>query len=187
MTLMASEVRSYLPYGREITRADLRALPDDGHRYELIDGALLVTPAPRFQHQLAVANLYTALREAAPAELTVLFAPFDVALAANTVIQPDILVARRDAFTDTELPGPPLLAIEVLSPSTRSIDLLLKKERLQRAGCPHYWVIDPDEPSITAWDLTDGVYRDAAHALGEGLFEVTTPFPVRLAPAALLA
>ena len=66
------------------------------------------------------------------------------------------------------------------------MDLLLKKERLQRAGCPHYWVVDPDEPSIVAWSLDEGVYREVARASGAEAFEVAEPFAVRLTPASLV-
>ncbi|WP_156366624.1 Uma2 family endonuclease [Microbacterium sp. No. 7] len=183
---MAIDAPTFLPYGRELTRADLEALPDDGHRYELLDGALVVTPSPRFRHQDAVGGLHVVLRNALPSDHMVLVAPFDVVLASDTVLQPDLLVAPRAAFTETHLPGPPSLAVEVLSPSTRGIDLLLKKERLERAGCPHYWVVDPDAPSIVAWDLVDGTYRETAGAAGDEHFEVTTPFPVAFSPASLI-
>ncbi len=186
MSLMNSEVLG-LPYGRALTRADLDAMPDDGHRYELIDGALVVTPAPRIRHQDVVASLHLLLHDAAPADVKVLFAPVDVALADDTVMQPDLLVAARSAFTEKDLPTAPVLAIEVLSPSTRGIDLLLKKDRLQRAGCAHYWVVDPDEPAITAWELVDGIYIEAARAVGEQIFEVERPFPLRLSPDSLVA
>ncbi|MFT4259323.1 Uma2 family endonuclease [Microbacterium sp.] len=182
---MTIEAPGFLPYGRELTRADLEAAPDDGHRYELIDGVLIVTPAPRFRHQHIAAGLVTALHAALPKELVLLFAPFDVVLAENTVLQPDLLVAPRDAFTDADLPTAPLLAIEVLSPSTRGIDLLLKKDRLERAGGPHYWFVDPDGPTIVAWDLVDGAYRETARATGDQQFAVTAPFPVVFTPASL--
>lgn len=185
MMTMTTEVRSFLPHGRELTRADLDALPDDGYRYELIDGVLIVSPAPRTRHQDAVVNLTVTLKGALPEQLKVLVAPYDVVLDANTVIQPDLLAAPRDAFTETELPAAPLLAVEVLSPSTRGMDLLLKRERLERAGCPHYWVVDPDEPSIIAWELLDGAYRESARAAGGEVFEVSAPFPVSFTPAAL--
>ncbi len=186
MTLMTTESPGFLPYGRALTRADLEALPDDGHRYELIDGVLIVSPAPRVRHQVAVKRLLFVLHDAAPTDLMVLFAPVDVVLSENTVIQPDLLVAPRGAFTETDLPTALLLAIEVLSPSTRGIDLLLKKDRLLRAGCRHYWVVDPDEPSVVAWDLVDGAYREVARAAGEGLLDVSMPFPVSFTPASLL-
>lgn len=185
MSAMTTEAPSFLPHGRELTRADLEALPDDGHRYELIDGVLVVTPAPRFRHQSTVSLLHIVLHEALPDGLVVLFAPFDVVLADDTVIQPDLLVAPRDAFTEADLPTAPLLAVEVLSPSTRGIDLLLKKDRLQRAGCPNYWVVDPDEPSIVAWALSDGTYQEVARASGAELFDITQPFAVRFSPESL--
>lgn len=186
MTVMSTETRSFLPYGRELTRADLDALPDDGHRYELIDGLLIVSPAPRIVHQSVLFRLARALDDARTADFKVLVAPVDVVLAANTVIQPDVLVAPRAAFTETELPAAPTLAVEVLSPSTRGADLLLKKDRLERAGCPHYWVIDPDKPSIIAWELVDGAYRELAGAVGDETFEVAVPFSVTFTPKSLL-
>ncbi len=106
-----------LPRSRPLTRADLDAMPDDGHRYELIDGALIVTPAPGLPHQRAVGELYVLLRSACPPELEVLLAPFDVALADDTVMQPDLLVARRRDLTMRDLPTAPVLAVEVLSPA----------------------------------------------------------------------
>ena len=60
-------------------------------------------------------------------------------------------------------------------------------DRLARAGCPQYWVVDPDEPSITAWTLHDGEYIEAAHATGAEQFSVTEPFPVTLTPDSLVA
>lgn len=66
-------------------------------------------------------------------------APLDVVLAIDTVLEPDVVVAARADFTERNLPAPPLLAIEVLSPSSRQIDLMLKRSRLEAAGCPAYW------------------------------------------------
>ncbi|GAB04254.1 Uma2 family endonuclease [Gordonia amarae] len=174
-----------LPHRRALTRADLAVVPDDGHRYELIDGSLIVSPAPQIRHQDAVMRLGVLLFEACPPELKVLSAPVDVVLADDSVIQPDLLVARRDQFTDNDLPGPPLLAIEVLSPSTRGIDLLLKKDRLERAGCPHYWVVDPEGPTISAWTLRDGRLVNIQTATEDELFSVTEPFIVSFAPSSL--
>ena len=175
-----------LPRGREFTRADLDAMPDDGHRYELIDGILVVTPAPSLRHQAIVVNLVVALKEACPDDLRVLIAPFDVALAVDTVVQPDLLVARRADLTEKDLPAAPVLAIEVLSPSTRRVDLTLKRSRYESAGCPSYWVVDPDGPSITTWELRDNEYVDPAHAAGDETLEVTAPYPLAFSPARLL-
>lgn len=171
---------------RPLTVADLDTMPDDGHRYELIDGMLLVSPAPRERHQEVLGNLYVLLKSTCPAHLKVLLAPFAVALADDTEVQPDILAAPRSQFTDTELPGPPLLAIEVLSPSTRRVDLLLKRDRYQAAGIPSYWIVDPDAPAVTVLELVAGTYQEVARAEGSQPFEVRQPFPLRIVAADLL-
>ena len=103
-----------LPRGRPLTRDDLESMPDDGHRYELIDGSLIVTPAPSVDHQRVLAALHLLLHAACPPDLEVLFAPVDVALAEDTVMQPDLLVARRRDLTQRDLPRAPALAVEVI-------------------------------------------------------------------------
>src|SRR4051794_29074029 len=177
---------SLLPQSRPLTRSDLDALPDDGHRYELIDGVLIVTPAPSWQHQTIVGEIHVLLHAACPAHLQVLLAPFDVVLALNTVVQPDLLVARRSDLTLRDLPTAPVLAVEVLSPSTRLIDLSLKRARYERSGVPAYWVVDPERPSITAFDLCDGVYAETAAVVGEDTFRPTAPYDLEIVPAQLL-
>jgi Uma2 family endonuclease len=174
-----------LPRSRPLTRADLESMPDDGHRYELIDGALVVTPAPSIRHQAVLAELNDRLRRLCPPGLTVLFAPLAVALAEDTELQPDLLVAAREDFTAKELPKAPLLAVEILSPSTRRIDLTLKRDRLEAAGCSAYWCIDPDALTLTAWHLENGRFIEVAHVSGDETFETERPFPLSIRPADL--
>lgn len=169
-----------------ITRAELDAMPDDGRRHELLDGVLLVSAAPAMRHQRAVTRLLRALDSVCPAGLEVFPAPFDVALSDDTVLEPDVLVARVADLTERDLPKPPLLAVEVLSPSTRRYDLLLKRSRYEAAGTPSYWVVDPDEPSVIAWELRDGTYAEAGRAVGEDPLELDAPFAVRIVPADLV-
>lgn len=175
-----------LPRSRPLTRADLDAMPDDGHRYELIDGALIVTPAPGERHQTAVGELHLLLRRGCPDDLKVLLAPFDVTLADDTVVQPDLLVCRRRDLTRRDLPTAPVLAVEVVSPSTRRIDLTLKRSRLEAAGCASYWVVDPLAPSLTAWDLVDGAYVERAAVSADEEYVASVPFAVTVVPSALL-
>ncbi|MEI2779221.1 MAG: Uma2 family endonuclease [Tetrasphaera sp.] len=175
-----------LPWGRELTADDLAALPDDGHRYELIDGALIVTPSPSREHQRLSARLLSHLTASAPPELDVLHAPLDVMYAPTTVMQPDLLVVPREGFFDRSLPLRPVLAVEILSPSTRLIDLNLKKARYERAGCPSYWVIDPIELRLTAWDLVDAAYQLVGDVTGEQSWTAVHPFRVTIVPARLL-
>lgn len=168
-----------------LTRDDLDRMPDDGHRYELVDGALLVTPSPRFQHQDALMGLYRRLFALCPPELHVMVAPFDLALSDDTIVIPDLMVAQRSDFTERDLPVAPLLAVEVLSPSTQRIDLMLKWSRYQDAGVAAYWVVDPDTPSLIAWELQDGAYVQVAKVTGDETAHLTNPFEVTIAAANL--
>jgi len=98
-----------------------------------------------------------------------------------------VLVARRADFSQRDLPVAPLLAVEVLSPSTRRFDLHPKRARYEAAGCANFWVVDPDAPSILAWELQDGVYVKVGRASGTELFTTDVPFPVEFRPADLIA
>ncbi len=174
-----------LPRSRPLTRADLDAMPDDGHRYELIDGVLIVTPAPSWQHQRVVSRLVGLLAQTCPPDMEAFVAPLDVALAIDTVMQPDVLVARRSDLGDRDLSAAPVLAVEVLSPSTRRVDLTLKRSRFESAGCPAYWVIDPEEPSLTAWQLTSGAYTEVSRVSGDEAYEASEPLAVVVRPSEL--
>jgi Uma2 family endonuclease len=180
-------VMTTLPHGRPLTRADLDEMPADGHRYELIDGMLIVSPSPSWHHQRAAKRLLLLLEAACPPHLEVLPGPFDVALAEDTVIIPDVIVARRGDLTERDLPAAPVLAVEVLSPSTRRMDLTLKRSRLEAAGADAYWVVDPLEPSVTAWQLVDGAFVETGHATGSEALTLTRPVAVRIVPAELVA
>lgn len=171
-----------------LTRADLDALrPLEGsERYELLDGAIIVTPGPGRWHQAAVLELAVLLRTTRPEGFVVKTAPFDVALAQDTVLQPDLLVTRAADLTDKELPTAPLLAVEVLSPSTRRIDQLLKRDRFAAAGVPSYWVIDPTEPSVQVLELEDGHYAETQLRRGAEPVRVSAPFCLEFTPAELI-
>ncbi|MGH3885251.1 MAG: Uma2 family endonuclease [Pseudonocardiaceae bacterium] len=166
---------------------DLEGMPDDGRRYELIDGELLVSPAPGLLHQTAGLRLYRVLDDACPDDLYVLAAPFAGQTDVSNEVQPDVLVARFDELTDKNLPAAPVLAVEVLSPSGRLIDLNLKRAAYERMGTPSYWVLDPDVPDLLVLELdADGRYQEVARVAGDEVFEAHRPFRVRVAPAELL-
>jgi Uma2 family endonuclease len=173
-----------LPWGRPLTVEDLEAMPDDGHRYELIDGTLIVTPAPSWPHQGVQVCLTTWLYERCPRDLRVVAAPFEVQLAMDTAVQPDIIVTRFADLTRKNLPVPPLLAVEVRSPSTALIDRNLKRATYERFGIPSYWLIDPDpkRPALTVLELESGTYVERAGVAGEESVDVGAPFEVRLCP-----
>ncbi len=171
--------------GNLLTRADLDALPDDGLRHELIDGAFVMTPAPGLPHQTISGALYRTLWSASMGTgLKVIYAPFDVVLGPN-VVEPDIIVAPQTAFTERDLPSAPLLAVEFASASTRWLDEGRKRSMYEEFGVASYWLVDPDAPAITILELTDGHYAHIATARGDQTIEVSAPFPVTLNPTDL--
>jgi Uma2 family endonuclease len=171
--------------GNLLTRADLDALPDDGLRHELIDGAFVMTPAPGVKHQrFAFALARTLYATAKGTDLEVLLAPLDVVLGPN-VVEPDIVVAPRTAFTERDLPFAPLLTVEIRSSSTRWLDEGRKRTLYEEYCVANYWLVDPVAPSITILELADGRYEHITTIHGDQTTAVSSPFPVTLNPAAL--
>jgi Uma2 family endonuclease len=142
------------------TAAAVRELPDDGLRYELVDGELVVTPAPSWIHQRVASGLVLRLGGYLSSSRVglVSFSPADLAFGEDEILQPDLFVTPLDAqapirsWTDvTRL----LLAIEIVSPSSARYDRLLKRRRYQRAGVPEYWIVDPDARLVERWRPED--------------------------------
>jgi Uma2 family endonuclease len=174
-------------HGDRLSRRDLESITDERRRYELVDGTLLVSPSPRPLHQRVVARVLAALTPVCPADCEVLPAPVDVVLDEHTVLIPDVLVGRRAAFTERALAGVPVLAVEVVSPSSEHIDRHLKPARLAAAGCPYYWVIDPRVPSLACYTLHDGAYITAAEGQADEPVRIDEPYPMTLRAADLVS
>lgn|SRR5262245_4597654 len=174
------------PASELLTYDDLRAEPDDGRRRELIDGQLLVTPAPIPLHQIAVARLLALLLDTAPVQLEVLPAPVDWKLTEHTVLEPDVLVTTAEDTQGKFLAVTPLLVVEVLSPSSRRIDLILKRAVYEQAGVGSYWVIDPGVPSLDVFRLEGDGYLHIGRWEGEQACTDTVPFEVKVIPARLV-
>lgn len=168
------------------TVEDLDEVPDDGHRYELLGGVLVVSPAPNLRHQHVSRSLQRMLEEQAPAEREVFAAPTDLVLPGINRMQPDLMVVVDADLTAQAITSPPELIVEILSPRTRVMDMQVKKDLFRDGGCPHYWVVDPDEPSVLAWELVDGAYVEVGRAGGDEAMVLERPFPVTVTPAALL-
>ena len=127
------------------------------------------------------------LDDACPDELYVIAVPFAVQTDLSNEVQPDVLVARFDELTDKNLPAAPVLAVEVLSPSGRLIDLNLKRAAYERMGTPSYWILDPEMPDLLVLELNaDGRYEEMARVVGDEIFETRRPFEVRVVPTELL-
>lgn len=174
------------PAGFEWTHEDLDALPETHKvKYELVDGQLLVSSAPSREHQRVSRGLFLLLHAGCPPELELLYSPVDFRPTSRRSLEPDLLVFRRAEATGKAITSGLLLAVEILSPSTRSVDLILKRALFEEAQVPSYWVVDPDEPSIVAWELRGDAYVEVGRAVGDEPLALTAPYPVTVVPAAL--
>ena len=172
--------------GRPFTVAELDLMPDDGRRYELLDGALIVSPRPTTVHQFVAMRLLRFLADSCPEELCVVPEPA-VELGPQTEFDPDLVVVRMDQIGGAKFTEPPLLVIEIRSPSTALIDLNRKKAAYERFGVPSYWIVNPDppQPELTVFELRYGGYALVAKAPGP--FMAERPFTVSIDPAKLTA
>jgi Uma2 family endonuclease len=175
--------------GEPFTVDDLERMPDDGRRYELIDGMLIVSPAPNMPHQRVAFLLGMMLENACPDDLVVFGAAVNVRFSLRSALEPDVVVARVDDAGGERLERTPLLVAEVLSPDSVLRDLNLKKAAYEQFGIPSYWVIDPDldQPSLRAFELDGGAYTEAAHVSGGNAFDASQPFDVQIVPDRLVA
>jgi Uma2 family endonuclease len=132
-----------------------------GTRFEVIDGALFVTPSPSLSHQRVVIRLATLLHGFVQEHRLgeVLPGPLDVLFGEGDYVEPDIVFVRsgRDAIlTRRGIEGPPDLIAEVLSPSTSARDRGIKLDRYRLFGVTEYWVVDPDERRVEVWRFAAG-------------------------------
>jgi Uma2 family endonuclease len=171
----------------DFTLAELDALPEDGKQHELVDGLHLVTPSPTSLHQEAVVGFTYLLKHSCPAEYKVLVAPMDYRPTTQRSVQPDVIVASREDTGMTALVRPLLLAVEVLSPSTRMKDLLLMRGVYQDSGVASYWIFDPEDEVLTVLELVDGRYVERAVVKGDDVFEAELPFSVWIVPSELVS
>jgi Uma2 family endonuclease len=171
--------------GLPFTVEELDRLPHDGRRYELLDGVLVVSPRPTTVHQFTAFQLGKILDEACPEELCVMLEPALQLTATTTEFSPDIVVVPVDDVGEAKLTKPPLLVVEIRSPSTAIIDLNRKKTAYQRFGVPSYWIVDPDpaRPEVTVFELREGRYVTVAVTTAP--LTVERPFSITINPARL--
>jgi Uma2 family endonuclease len=185
MVVMAYEA-AWPAAGQPFTVEDLDRLPDDGRRYELLDGVLIVSPRPTTVHQMSATRLAAALYTACPEDLCVVPEPA-LQVSDDTEFDPDIVVVRLDDVGGAKFWTPPLLVVELRSTSTAIVDRNVKLATYESFGIPSYWIFDPNphRPELTVFELRDGRYQQIAQASGSNALRVERPFPVELAPAEL--
>lgn len=151
--------------GRVLFKAeDIWDTPEDGNRYEVIDGDLHVLPPPSFSHQLAVTRLSSRLEHYVGAHGLgyVLVAPFGVVLDPASGVEPDVVYISRERsgiISDRGAEGAPDLVVEVLSPGSSAADRGVKMRRYAAGGVPHYWIVDPGARTLEAYQLGEAGYE----------------------------
>ena len=158
----------------KFTVADYMTTPED-RRYQLLDGDLILAPAPTIRHQRILRRLAVLLDELAVENGLgeVFLAPCDVVLSNYDVFQPDILFVsneRRGLITEANIQGAPDLVVEILSPATAQHDREYKRTLYSRHGVREYWLVDPEEDSVEVWtESGTGLVQTAAFQLGDTL------------------
>lgn len=168
---------------RALTLDDLQALPDDGRRYEIVDGSLIVSPPPSPWHQSVATVVQLELERAAPPSLRVLAGGAGIGLRDDRFLVPDVIVVMADAvrrgaklFDSSDV----ALVVEVVSPSNAVHDLVTKRAVYAAHGIDHYWIVDSrGEPSLIVLRRRDDIYAETACA-STGIVDIEEPFPLRI-------
>jgi Uma2 family endonuclease len=193
---VTAEMQEYitLPDRQVWTLDDLLALPDDGHRYEIFDGSLLMSAAARPAHQIAADCLVERLKAVAPDDLyPAREVAIDLQFGAPNHPIPDVVVGPRAVMCDLDtthlMPAQVFLLAEVMSPSSVGYDRIHKPALYAKAGISNYWRIElrgPGAPIVVVHELADGVYRELATVRAGEALEVTEPYSFVLRPSDLL-
>jgi Uma2 family endonuclease len=163
------------------TYASYAAVPDDGQRYEVVDGVLYMAPAPSEGHQSAnnLFATYLTIHVQFAGLGRVYAVPFDVELAPNTVVQPDVLVvlaANHHIITPSHIVGVPNLVVEIALPSTATYDRSKKLQAYEQVGVQEFWIADPTTRNVEVLLLEGNGYRS------QGVFAGKSVLPSRVVP-----
>ena len=163
------------------TYEDYATMPDDGKRYQIVDGVLFMSPSPDTRHQDTVGAIFIYLRDHAIRNEVgkVYISPLDVELNPKTVVQPDVLVilhAHLERISDKRIIGAPDLVVEVASPGTTGFDRRQKQDAYAHASVPEYWIIDPASHTAELLILENATYRSL------GIFEGQQTLPSTVVP-----
>ena len=165
---------------------DLVELPDDGMRYELVDGSLLMSPAPAPRHAEVQFLLRELLQRQAPPGIAV-SGDAGIRIGTNyTYFIPDLYVIPMTGFRAHPkylLPADVRLAVEILSEHNRGRDLVLKRHYYASVGIPRYWIVDPFERTLTVLAVEDTEYHPEVVVPAGKTWRTDVPFPLELDPA----
>ena len=175
-----------LPDINGYTTADLHALPDDGRRWELIDGSLIVSPSATIDHNAIARWIAQILEDSCPGDGLVVGTDQSATIDDHNEPRPDVIVAPAEFLQQTPFPiGGSWLVVEVVSPTSVLRDTEIKRALYAKAGVPAYWIVVPDasKPTISLAELVldepGAEYRFATHYTTE-VFETQVPWPIRV-------
>jgi Uma2 family endonuclease len=159
-----------------LTYPELRLMPDDGKRYELIDGEVFVNPSPSEKHQRVLAKLFVSIYVHVEARNLgrVYIAPFDVVFGEKTALQPDLLfvsAGRLGIIGPEYVLGAPDLVVEILSPYRQSYDRVTKLEQYALYGVTEYWVVDPIAETVEIYVLVGSRYELKGAFAGDDILQ----------------
>ena len=180
MAQPALEQHFYPMHSGPFTPEDREAMPEDGRKVELIDGCLVVSPSAGRPHNDLVMRLFRLLDAGCPDDVTIYNLPYDYRLPDGTELVPDITVARTADLGEKRLTRTPLLVVEVISPSSRWMDPLVKRAKYEAAGVPAYWIADPAGPRLTVLELEGGRYVERAVVEAGGEVALDRPYALTL-------
>ncbi|MBB6636827.1 Uma2 family endonuclease [Cohnella thailandensis] len=143
----------------QVTYEIYAEMPDDGQRYEIIDGVLeMMTPGPSTSHQSIGGEMEYILKLSCKPDYIILRAPLDVILSKTNVLQPDLLMIHRSRISivsERGIEGAPDLVAEILSPSSRKRDRVVKSKVYAKHGVPEYWIVDAATKTLEQYRLAD--------------------------------
>ena len=159
-------VTKHAPGRGNFTYEDLRHTPDDGQRYEVLEGDLIVSPSPKVKHQRVARWLFELLVRAERDGCGHVYtAPLDVVLSPRDVVEPDLLFIAQDRLaiiTEDNVQGAPDLMVEIISEGSRKRDAITKRDLYERYGVRCYWLVDPEEETVRVFELKEGTYGQPA-------------------------
>jgi Uma2 family endonuclease len=163
-----------------LTYEDYLGLPDDGKRYEILDGELYVSPAPVMRHQRIVRVILVRLANYFEVHGggEAFDAPCDVVLADDSIVQPDVLVvttARSAIVREKNVQGAPSIVVEVLSEGSRRTDEIIKRKLYERHGVDEYWIVDPAIDAIKIYRRSGAAFERVAEISVETGGTITSP------------
>ncbi|GAB4367894.1 MAG: Uma2 family endonuclease [Calditrichia bacterium] len=161
---------------KKLTYQDYLSLPDDGNRYEIFEGELIMTPAPKISHQEVSKSVgYELVQWERKTKLgKVFYAPVDVLLSEKSIVQPDLIVILKENYgiiTKENIQGAPDLVIEIVLPSSGYYDMFDKKELYEKYGVKEYWIVDPERGWVEVYVLKNGKFQLSQRVEKQGKIE----------------